>query len=429
MYFRRLSSFLSYLFILTSLSACATLNHSQPKATSKNSPQATVILISIDGARYDYLERFPAPHLQALAQQGVRADFLKPVFPSKTFPNHYSLVTGLHPEKHGLVNNSMYDPEYDVVFSMGKREEVENSRWWGGEPIWVTAEKQGVTAATFFFPGSETAVQGIRPTYWYNYDGSISNRTRIEQVLAWLDLPAAERPQLITLYFSDVDTAGHFFGPNSPEVAESFQAIDAEIGVLLAGLAERQLSEQVTLLITSDHGMQEVNPQNHFVLDGSFDESLTQQVMYSRETISLHASAENIETLYQQLSTAIPADFGHVLRKDQMPARFQYSQHRRIGDLLLLANPGNIWVRQQWLDDLTAKGQLNHTIGSHGYDNEHSNMFGLFIGVGPQLKQARTVPGFDMVDVYQVMAALLGIQAAPHDGNPAVLPTLLNVQE
>ena len=408
-------------FTLQFVSACSTT------ATTNNQLEPTIILISIDGARHDYLDRFNAPHLQSIANSGVRADYLQPVFPSKTFPNHYSLVTGLRPESHGLVNNSMYDPEYDMVFSMRKREEVENPRWWGGEPIWVTAEQQGLTAATFFFPGSETAVKGVRPSYWYNYDGSISNRARVEQVLNWMDMPSTERPRLITLYFSSVDDAGHRFGPNSAEVEASFEAVDAEIGILLAGLAERGLKEQVNIIVASDHGMQEVNPHNYFLLDGSFDENFTEQVVYSREIVSIHPLAGQTDALYEQLTAAIPEDFGLVLRKENMPERFQYTDHRRIGDIILLANPGNIWVRQRWLDELN-EADLDQVIGTHGYDNEHSNMFGMFIAQGPQFKHASRVTGFVMVDVYQVMAEILGLKAAANDGNPAVIPLLLETK-
>ncbi len=422
MTFRVLSTLFVLLFTLQFVTACSS---TETKLTNKLEP--TIILISIDGARHDYIDRFNAPNIQSIARSGVRADYLQPVFPSKTFPNHYSLVTGLRPESHGLVNNNMYDPEYDVVFTMGKREEVENPRWWGGEPIWVTAEQQGVTAATFFFPGSETAVKGVRPSYWFNYDGSISNRARVEQVLSWIDMPSAERPRIITLYFSDVDTAGHRFGPNSAEVEASFEAIDAEIGVLLAGLAERGLSDQINIMITSDHGMEEVNPRNHFVLDGSFDKALTQQVVYSRETISIYPLPGQTDVLYQQLSAAIPAEFGQILRKDNMPERFHYTNHRRIADIILLANPGNVWTRQRWLDQLT-EADLNQMIGTHGYDNEHSNMFGMFIAHGPQFKNQTQVNGFEMVDVYQVMAKILGLTAAPNDGNPAVTPMLLEAK-
>ncbi|RUO44404.1 alkaline phosphatase family protein [Aliidiomarina taiwanensis] len=417
---RFFSSVVACLSALVFLGACAT-----PPSTPKADGDQTVILISIDGARYDYLDLYTAPHLSSIASRGVRAEYLKPVFPSKTFPNHYSLVTGLRPTHHGLVNNSMYDPEYDVVFSMGKREEVENSRWWGGEPIWITAEQQGVTAATFFFPGSETAIQETRPSYWYRYDGSISNRARVTQVLEWLDLPAAERPQLITLYFSDVDTAGHMFGPESPEVAETFAAIDAEIGFLLAGLEARGLSDKVNLVIASDHGMQAVDLHDHFVIDTAFDTSLAQEVVISREIVSVYPLPGQAETLYKQLKEAIPASFGQVLRKQDMPERFQYTDHRRIAEITLVANPGHIFVRDAWSQQQDEES-LSATNGSHGYDNDHTNMFGMFIATGPAFKREAQVEGFEMVDLYQVLANILGLQAAPHDGNPAVIDILLD---
>ena len=161
----------------------------------------TVILVSIDGMRFDYLEKFQPPALNELARTGVRAKWMIPSFPTKTFPNHYTIATGLYPENHGIIENNIWD--FGVTFSMGKREEVQNARWWLGEPIWVTAEKQGLRAGAFFFPGTEAEIAGRRPTYWKEYDGKVTHEERVDQILRWIDLPLAERPRIYTLYFSD----------------------------------------------------------------------------------------------------------------------------------------------------------------------------------------------------------------------------------
>jgi predicted AlkP superfamily pyrophosphatase or phosphodiesterase len=187
----------------------------QPKPIRDLRP--TVILVSLDGFRYDYLTRYNPTNLNYLAWKGLRAKWLIPSFPTKTYPNHYSIATGLYPQNHGIIENSIYDPDFKAVFTLSNREEVQNGRWWLGEPIWVTAEKQGQKAASVFFPGTEAEIAGRRPTYWRTYDETIPNAQRVDTILSWLDLPLAERPTFLSLYFSDVDDAGHEFSPDSVE--------------------------------------------------------------------------------------------------------------------------------------------------------------------------------------------------------------------
>ncbi|MCC5853480.1 MAG: alkaline phosphatase family protein [Alkalimonas sp.] len=384
----------------------------------------TIILISIDGAHPSYLERYPSPHLNALAQAGLVADALQPVFPSKTFPNHYSLVTGLHPENHGVIDNGMYDPEFDARFTMSNSEEVGNARWWGGEPIWVTAELQGLVAATYFFPGSEAPIKGVRPSYWFPYDGDTPNRQRVETVLNWLQLPEAERPRIITLYFSDVDSAGHAHGPNSAQVRQAMQDIDAEIGHLVAGLTELGLLNQVDLIITSDHGMAEVNQKQHIVIDQAFDPELAVYVRYSRELVSIFPKEGQKEVIYQQLKENLPPQ-ARLLRKSEMPERFHFQNHRRIAPLHVLAEIDWILVRRSWLPGMINAPTYREPRGSHGYDNEEPAMQGMLIAHGPSFKAQTRVEQVRMVDLYQVMTEILGLEPAPHDGDPAVMPMLL----
>ena len=216
-----------------------------------------VVLISFDGWRWDYMARTQVPNLQALAVRCVRAEALVPSFPSKTFPNHYTIVTGLYPENHGIVSNVIADPTYPRRFTMSSPTARE-ARWWGGEPIWVTAIRQQQRAASMFWPGSDVRIAGVRPTYWRRFDDSVSNAARVRQVLQWLALPAAQRPSFITLYFSDVDHAGHRHGPDSPQVLEAARRVDAALGQLVAGLRRLNLLERATLVVVSDHGMSQV---------------------------------------------------------------------------------------------------------------------------------------------------------------------------
>jgi predicted AlkP superfamily pyrophosphatase or phosphodiesterase len=419
--FDRVKQPLLFVLIVFLLSACENL------APSKQSAQLppTLILISIDGVHPDYLEHYPSQHLNALADAGVRVAALKPVFPSKTFPNHYSLVTGLHPERHGVIDNSMYDPEWDVRFSMRMPEEVGNARWWGGEPIWVTAEKQGQVAATYFFPGSEAPIQGVRPSFWFPYDGDIPNRQRVDTVLGWLQLPDAERPRIITLYFSDVDSMGHMHGPNSAQVRQAMQDIDAEIGYLVAGLTELGLLQQVDLLITSDHGMAEVNQAQHIVIDQAFDAELATYVRYSRELVSIFPKEGQKEIIYQQLKSQLPDEGVRLYRTSELPDRFHFRQHRRIAPIQVLAEVDWILVRRSWLPGMINAPTYREPRGSHGYDNEEPSMQGMLIAHGPSFRQNHAVEQLSMVDLYQVMTTILGLEAAPHDGDPAAIPLLL----
>ena len=209
-----------------------------------------VILISFDGWRWDYIDRQPAPNLKALAARGVRARALIPSFPVLTFPNHYTLVTGLYPEHHGIVGNTMRDPAMPERFTQSS-ETAKDGRWWGGEPLWVTAIRQGRRAATMFWPGSEAAIGGVRPTYWKPYDKQFETRARVAQVLSWLALPAAERPSFISLYFEEVDTAGHDFGPDSPELATAARHLDDALGELVAGVHRLGLDDRTTIVAVS----------------------------------------------------------------------------------------------------------------------------------------------------------------------------------
>ena len=242
----------------------ATHRPSAPVITVDHGPNAPqqlskpyVILVSLDGFRYDYAKRYHAEHLLALAAEGASApEGMLPAYPSITFPNHYTIVTGLYPEHHGIVANSFYDPARKETYSYHDSKSVGDGTWYGGTPLWVLAEQQGMRSASFFWVGSEADIQGVRPTYYLKFDGKFPNPKRVEQVLAWLRLPPEQRPHLITLYFSDTDTAGHRYGPDSPQVADAVHELDGEIGKLMDGLKDIKLP--VDLIVLADHGMVKV---------------------------------------------------------------------------------------------------------------------------------------------------------------------------
>lgn len=396
-----------------------------PDSVTAAETEQSLLIISIDGLRHDYLSLHQAPMLAELAAGGVHIKQLQPVFPSKTFPNHYSLVTGLHPERHGIVDNSMYDPEHQRQFAMSMADQVADGFWWQGEPIWITAELQGVKAATYFFPGSEAEIKGKRPSYWFPYQHNTPNRERTEQVLAWLALPEAERPRVITLYFSDVDSAGHNYGPRSEQVAQALAEVDAELTYLVQTLRERGQAEQVNLIISSDHGMAEVDQRKYIIADELFDGSLTQNVRFSREIVSIFPKSGQEELLYQQIAGRYNPEQMRLYRKHELPERFQHQQHARIAPIILLAEQPWIFVRRSLLPGLKADPSFFRARGSHGYDNTEPDMQGMLIAYGPAFKQQATVAQLSMVDFYNVMARVVGLAPAPNQGDPRALSLLL----
>jgi predicted AlkP superfamily pyrophosphatase or phosphodiesterase len=366
-------------------------------------------LISIDGFRWDYLERAELPNFQRLIKNGVRARAMIPAFPTKTFPNHYTIVTGLYSEHHGIVANTMYDPEFDAKFSMSNRDAVKDGRWWGGEPLWVTAAKQGQISATLFWPGSEAEILGVRPAYWKVYDDDFPNAARVDTVLAWLDLPAARRPTFLTLYFSNVDHAGHDRGPDSPEVKTAIQDVDALIGRLLAGLENRKIFDRVNMIIVSDHGMTAVTSERVIYLDDYLDLDKANIVDWN-PIAAVRPREMNEDEIYQKLAKAHP--HLQVYRKGEIPARLHYQNHRRIAPIIGIADDG--WK-------ISSRGRRNtregfYTTGEHGYDNQLVTMRAIFIAHGPAFKSGLVVEPFQNIHIYNLICAFLGLRPAPNDG-------------
>lgn len=371
----------------------------------------TVILISLDGFRWDFLGRAETPNLDRLVEQGVRAERLVPVFPSLTFPNHYSMVTGLYPENHGIVSNTMYDPVMDARFRIRDRDAVTDARWWGGEPLWVTAQKQGQVAASFFWPGSEAAIQGMRPNFWKRFDSSIPHRARVEQIMEWLDLPEKERPTFITLYFSDVDHEAHVSGPDTaPEVDAAIARVDSAIGFLLAGLDERGISDQVNIIVVSDHGMAAMSPDRVILVDDYINLQDANVIDWT-PNIALRPDEDHVDEIYRALKGASP--HLKVYRKEEIPERFHYRNNPRITPILGVADEGWSISSRGYYDSRPDRFEG----GGHGWDNQVLSMGGLFIASGPAFRKGLVVSPFQNIHIYELICHVLGLEPAPNDGS------------
>jgi predicted AlkP superfamily pyrophosphatase or phosphodiesterase len=335
-----------------------------------------------------------------------------PAFPTSTFPNHYTLVTGLYPEEHGIVHNSMYDPVFDAWFSM-RNEGPRDGRWWGGEPIWSTAEKQGVRAAAFFWPGTEAEIAGARPSRWMPFDGTIPFAVRVDSVLAWLSLPRPERPRMITLYFEEPDHTGHEDGPDAPTILGAVLKSDSALARLVDGLHDRGLYDAVNLVIVSDHGMTGASPDRIAYVSDVLDVSTVRLVTTGAVLTGWSTTGNNAEVV--AALNRLPNVTAWL--KADVPARLRFTSHRRITPVVALAADG-------WTIAPTRTSRAPSR-GAHGYDNALPAMRALFIARGPAFRQGVRIASFPNVDVYPLLARVLRLEPAPNSGSLDVLGAAL----
>lgn len=401
---KQIPGYLALLFIL-----CISVYSQKPVKDLK----PTVILISLDGFRYDYLDRYKPRVLNELARTGVRAKWMIPSFPTKTFPNHYTIVTGLYPEHHGIVENNIYD--YGVVFTMNKREEVRNPRWWWGEPIWNTAEKQGQIAASYFWPGTETMIGGDAPTFWRGYNGRVPPEMRVDKTLDKFDLPAAKRPTMVTLYFSDTDDTGHEFSPEAEETGYAVQNVDRYIERLMKGLKKRKIDNKVNVIIVADHGMAPVTPRNAVFLDDRFDfDALTDKILWTNEIVQIFPLPGAEDKIMKSLE-----GIQHTTcwRKKDIPERLHYNEGKRIAPIICSSEEGWMTTSHKRYDEWYKDENIDQVRGAHGYDNRYQSMQATFIAHGPAFKKGYLAEPFENIQVYNLMCKILGLTPAKNDGD------------
>jgi predicted AlkP superfamily pyrophosphatase or phosphodiesterase len=406
-----------FLIILVSLSSALTAQ--RPIRDLK----PTVILISLDGFRYDYLDKFQTPAMQALAHDGVRAKWMIPSFPTKTFPNHYTIVTGLYPEHHGIVENNVWD--FGSKFMISDNMRVEEPRWWWGEPIWVTAEKQGQHSASYFWPGSNTKIDDILPSVTRRYNGKVPNEMRVDKLLEWFDKPVKDRPTMFTLYFSDTDDAGHEFGPDAEETRYAALDVDTDIARLMAGLKRRGIDRQVNVIIVSDHGMAAVDQRNSIVMDDVFDikdTKIADPILKTGEIWQIFPKAGKEDWIMDRLTNIRHST---CWRKKDIPERLHYNEGSRVAPIICSSDEGWYMVDRERLDKDKEAIDFPAIRGAHGYDNRYESMRATFIGHGAAFKRGVVAEPFPNIDVYELMCRILNLKPAKNDGDLSRVKAML----
>jgi len=390
------------------LAACSSVSR-QPTTAAASQPPHAVVLLSIDGLNISALGKGDSPHLDRLAAGGVQARWMTPSYPSVTFPNHYTMVTGLRPDRHGIIHNQMEDPALGK-FKLSDLEALRRPGWWADAlPIWVQASRAGRRTASLSYPGGEVLIDGQRADQWHPYDESMSPQQRAELMLQWLDQPA--RPHLLAGYFEHVDKAGHYYGPNSPQYRQAIRLIDQAVGTLVEGLRQRGQLDSTNLVIVSDHGMSEVPDGNTVAVEDMIAPQLARAVTVG-QVISFAPTAGNDAAARQHL-VGNHANYDCWARED-LPARWAFGQHRRVPPIICQMHEG--WdanTRQ-----ILAKRRPG-VRGSHGYDNALPSMRAPFIASGPAFRRQHVIPAIDNVDVYPLLGRLLDIPLPENDGDPS----------
>lgn len=400
--------------ILLLLAACQAPG---PRHAGTDTPY--LVLVSIDGFRWDFDRFADTPALDRMERTGLRVRALQPAFPTLTFPNHYSIATGLLPQRHGIVANTFPDDDRRRWYRMSDRDAVQDGSWYGGEPVWVTAEKQGLRTAAYYFVGTEADVNGIRPTHWRLFDDSVPGEVRVDQVLDWLRSPAAERPRLVTLYFEDVDTQTHAHGVGSPESVAAIRRVDGLIGRLQDGIDALPFADEVTLVVVSDHGMGAYRQPDPLVLERVIDLDGTRVVeggsyafLYFDGDAPARARAarDAINRVWR---------CGQALLPSELPSAWRAGPNPRHPDLFVQPDAGCGVVS-------TPRQAHRLTAADHGWPPDAPDMQGILYATGPRIPAGRAVGTAHVTDVQPLLTEVLGLDApGPVDGDPQRLASLL----
>jgi len=395
--FSLITLFIAYLFFLVVLaglfSGCGRFDR-----------DTITVIVSLDGFRWDYPRMYDTPNLQKIAREGVHVQSMTPSFPASTFPMHYTLATGLVPDKHGIIDNSFWDTKRNLRYSMSDSPTRNNPAYYGGESIWITAQNQGVRTANIYWPGSDIPIQDTYPDDYKRWENTprLSFAQRIDTVAAWLNRPKDKRPRLIMLYFEEPDGVGHRYGPVSEQTGGQVHILDSLIGVLITKIEQSQLAGRINLIVTSDHGMAETNIERMVRID-----DYLKTTWYERISGSNPSSVFTREDCRDSVLNAL-ANAEHIsaYRKEDIPPHLNYGSNRNIGDVLVIPDCG-------WQFSNATRSQL----GGHGYVPECLDMHVIFYACGPDFKRNYRYSVIHNTDVYPLLAHLLGIKPAPSDGD------------
>ena len=365
-----------------------------------------VIVVSFDGFRWDYQDLYDTPNFDLLEQEGAKAEYLISSFPTKTFPNHYALATGLYPDHNGIINNSFYAAELDGVYRIGDSDMVTNPDAYFGEPLWVTAEKQGVKSASYFWVGSEADIMGISPTYWYPYRHDVPYLTRVEKVIEWMKLPLDRRPGLIFLYFDQPDGIAHRFGPEHQETGEVISYLDSILGYLRDEIAELEYGDLVNLIVLSDHGMGPISPEKYVNISAHLKEEWTVSVIGGNPVYLIQPA----EGCADSITMALDGLEGiSAWQKEDIPQHLHYGTSPRFPGIVVVAD--SLWSIG------TNPDPAGYSGGAHGYDNAFTDMNTIFYAEGPAFKEDFSSTPFSNVEVYGIVAEILGLDPVQTDGD------------
>lgn len=376
-----------------------------------------VILVSLDGFRYDYIEKHKAKFLEKLANLGTQAASLIPSYPSVTFPNHYSIVTGMYPGHHGLVGNNMYDRNIEERYSLGNSKAIKDPKWYGGTPLWVLAEQQGMLSACYYWPGSEAPIQETLPTYYYPYSEKTDIDTRLKQVEQWLALPEEKRPHFITFYMPEVDHAGHAFGPDAEETFKAVQYVDEAMEKLYTSIQESGLP--INLFIVSDHGMLALDQETLLSLPFEVDDKEMKVVSNGTYMSLFINNKKDIKAWYDKIKGLVDPKLMEVYLNEDLPQEFHFGgkedRFDRVGDIVVTAQAPYYFTKKP-------------LAGSHGFDpNKVKEMHALFIAEGPQIRKKNQVKSFENVHIYPIIAKILDLSYSEKkiDGNTEIVKLIL----
>ncbi len=372
-----------------------------------------VVMVSVDGFRWDYPDIYNTPNLDKLARDGVKAGRLIPSFPTITFPNHYTIATGLYPDHHGLINNNFPAPDLGLYYRMGNNKAVTNPAFYGGEPVWVTAENQGILSATFFWVGSEAPVKGKLATYWKPYEESIPYEARIDTVIKWLSYTSEKRPGFITLYFDEPDAVAHDFGPVSPQTEEVVERLDSLIGVLRLKISSLPYAGKINLIVLSDHGMSAISSDRYVNLNDLVPERMIASMFGGNPVYMINPAEGKKDSILYFLSKGKGFK---AYDKTKLPERLHYGSNPRVQDIVVIAD-------SSW--SIGTRNKASDNRGAHGYDNANTDMHAIFYAAGPEFKKGYSFDRLNNVDIYNLICRILNIKPAENDGDPNHIKQIL----